>query len=44
MAIWLNAYRNEAGGVVGAIPNESMGCYILYNTRMTCKPMQHSRS
>ena len=29
MAIYKNAYRNEAGDVVGAIPHESMSCYIL---------------
>ena len=25
----INAYKNEAGDVVGAIPYESMDCYIL---------------
>ena len=29
MAIKQNAYRNEAGDVVGAVPHESMGCYQI---------------
>ena len=36
--------RNEAGGMVGTIPYESMGLYILYSTRMTCMLLQYSRS
>ena len=36
--------RSEAGGMVGTIPYESMGLYILHSTRMTCMHLQRSRS
>ena len=38
MAESQNAYRNEAGSVVGTIPHESMDCYFIKHSKneMSC--------
>ena len=33
MTISQNAYRNGAGGVVGTIPHESVGCYFIKHSK-----------